>query len=216
MRESIGAYRKQPIGPGEDPMIGCILLREVEFVQPAQALPAPPDFAGNIVRGKIYDLASQPGSYVEAALTQLLRAAGHAVPGPVFGDPRLVPTRVGQRAFKALVLGAYQRRCAVTGARITPVLDAAHIRPVAEDGVNAVSNGLLLRSDVHKMFDKGYLGVDPKSRTLHVSPRLRLEFGNGEEFYARRGKALTVPAARADRPDVEALEWHMDTKFKDS
>ena len=86
---------------------------------------------------------------------------GHAIPqlenrpgattvaGPVFGDPRLVPTRLGQGAFRALVLDAYKGVCAVTRHKIRLTLEAAHIRPVSEGGENAVANGLLLRSDVH-------------------------------------------------------------------
>ena len=119
-----------------------------------------------------------------------------------------------QQAFKALVLTAYQRRCAITGAKIAPTLQAAHIRPVAQGGEHRLDNGLLLRSDVHIMFDRGYLGVDDKLR-LHVSPRLRDEFGNGEDFYARSGESLvSLPTRRVDRPNREALTWHMDTLFK--
>lgn len=218
MRQVIGRYRKQEVGAGEDPEIGCILLRDVNFVGREMALAPPHDFASNIVMGKKYDLGSPEGSHIEEALAQLLVASGlpAGVVGPVFGDPRLSPTRVGQRAFKLLLLDAYQRRCGITGARITPTLDAAHIRPVggSEGGQNTLSNGLLLRSDVHRMFDRGYLGLDPARRTIHVSPRLRADYGNGEEFYKRVGEPLmTMPDRRADRPDRDALEWHMDVKF---
>jgi putative restriction endonuclease len=138
------------------------------------------------------------------------------VPGEVFGRPRLVAQRLGQRAFRALVLAAYERRCAITGEKIRPVLQAAHIRPVEMDGQNRVDNGLLLRSDVHTLFDRGYLGVGP-DRRIHVSPRLRSEFDNGESLYRRQGEPLTVlPARTLDRPDREALEWHMDVVFQAS
>lgn len=76
--------------------------------------------------------------------------------------------------------------------------------------------GLLLRSDVHTLFDRGYLGVGP-DRRIHVSPRLRSEFDNGESLYRRQGEPLTVlPARTLDRPDREALEWHMDVVFQAS
>jgi len=120
---------------------------------------------------------------------------------------------LGQQAFKAVVLTAYQRRCAITGAKIQPTLQAAHIRPVSREGQNRVDNGLLLRSDVHTLFDRGYIGVDPKRR-LRVSPRLRSDFGNGAEFYAREGQPLAVmPTRIADRPSAEFLEWQMDSVF---
>jgi putative restriction endonuclease len=128
--------------------------------------------------------------------------------GPVFGAPRLTPTRLRQNAFHAVVLTAYQSRCAITGSKILPALQAAHIRPVTKGGKNRLDNGLLLRSDVHAMFDGGYLGVDPAYR-LHVSPRLRAEFGNGEQFYAQAGEVIALPKRRADRPQREFLEWHL-------
>jgi hypothetical protein len=61
--------------------------------------------------------------------------------------------------------------------------------------------------------DRGYLGVDLKHRLL-VSPRLRAEFGNGEQFYAKAGEQIALPAGRVDRPHKEFLEWHLDTMFK--
>ncbi|MFI9575267.1 HNH endonuclease [Microbispora rosea] len=111
-----------------------------------------------------------------------------------------------------MVLHAYERRCAITGDRIRPVLQAAHIRPVTAGSEHRLDNGLLLRSDVHTRVDRGYLAVDPRHRLL-VSPRLREEFGNGEEFYRRAGQEITVPDRPRDRPNREALEWHLDEVF---
>jgi len=96
--------------------------------------------------------------------------------------------------------------------KIRPVLQAAHIRPVSAGGEHRLDNGLLLRSDVHPLFDRGYLAVDPAYR-LRVSPRLREEFGNGEQFYRRAGSQIAVPRHRHDRPDAETLEWHLGEVF---
>ncbi|MBA2509536.1 MAG: HNH endonuclease [Nocardioidaceae bacterium] len=218
MRAAIARYRREELRPGGDPMIGCILLRDVYFVAEHNEVAAPPDFAKNVARGKVYDLAASSGSYVERALSHLIRRSDMAadlVDGPVFGQPRLVAPRVGQQAFKALVQSAYHRRCAITGARITPTRQAAHIRPVGagHGGENRVDNGLLLRSDVHTLFDEGYLGIDTSSR-LHVSPRLRADFENGSEFYDRAGRTIDLPDARANRPGKEAVTWHMDTVYR--
>src|SRR5699024_6927817 len=90
---------------------------------------------------------------------------------------------------------------------------AAHIRAVAAGGQNRVDNGLLLRSDVHTLFDRGYLGVDQHYR-LQVSPRLRAQFGNGEEFYSRAGEEAAMPRRRIDWPARDAVSWHMDTVFR--
>ena len=62
----------------------------------------------------------------------------------------------------------------------------------------AVTRNSSLRSDVHILFDRGYLGVDTRHRLL-VSPRLRAEFGNGDQFYARAGESIALPDRRPDR-----------------
>jgi putative restriction endonuclease len=223
MLARIGRYRRTAIAPGEDPVIGCVFIRDVCFFPPDESAPPPPDFAANIVQGKGYDLSREPAAAYFGDLIQ--RMLGHTVEidlagpwnrqGPVFGDPRLAPQRLGQQAFKARVLVAYDRRCAITGSKIRPVLQAAHIRPVTDGGEHRLDNGLLLRSDVHTLFDHGYLGVDPRY-WLHVSPRLREEFGNGEQFYERARHPIALPPRRADRPSREFLEWHLDTIFRAS
>jgi putative restriction endonuclease len=219
MRARIAHYRRATISEAEDPEIGCIFVRDVRFFPPDELFPAPSDFAPNIVQGKRYELAEP---YFADLLTFLL---GGTVEldlsrpwhreGPMFGDPRLSPQRLGQRSFQAVVLAAYHRRCAITGTKISPVLQAAHIRPVTEGGEHRIDNGLLLRSDVHTMFDRGYLAVDPHFK-LQVSPRLRTDFGNGEQYYAKSGQLIDVPERRLDRPGREFLEWHLDEVFKTS
>ena len=216
-------YRRAPLSPGEDPVIGCVFIRDVTFFPPDESAAPPTDFAANIVQGKGYDLANPVASaYFGELMWRMLGVQleiDFSEPwhrqGPVFGDPRLAPQRLGQNAFQARVLTAYERHCAITGSKIRPVLQAAHIRPVTSGGEHRLDNGLLLRSDVHTLFDRGYLGVDPGYR-LHVSPRLREEFGNGEQFYARAGQPIDVPARRPDRPQGEFLEWHLGEIFKAS
>jgi putative restriction endonuclease len=156
LRHQIGRYRSQPIDTGEDPVIGCVIIRDV-FPDDRIAGP-PPDFASNIVQGKSYDLARHPAAdYFHDLLHRIgigvnidLSEPWHR-DGPVYGDPRLAPRRLGQQAFQAVVLHAYERRCAISGDRIRPVLQAVHIRPVAAGGEHRLDNGLLLRSDVHTL-----------------------------------------------------------------
>jgi putative restriction endonuclease len=219
MRTRVGRYRRALLLPGEDPVIGCVFVRDVAFFGD-NSEPAPPTWSANIVQGAGYDMdepAFRP--YFDLLMTRMLGVTVDVEgpwhrPGPVFGDPRLVPQRLGQRSFEGVVLSAYNGRCAVTGDKIRPVLQAAHIRPVSDGGEHRLDNGLLLRSDVHTLFDRGYLGVDPRYR-LVVSPRLREEFGNGDEFYARaRSRELIeVPSRRADKPNKDFLEWHLDERF---
>lgn len=209
--KSIQHYRKDE---DPNPQIGCVLLRDIFFSESAP--PAPPDFAKNSVRLKVYDLSAPSGAYLRGVLDAVMlntQARESTVPGDMFGEHRLVRPRLGQQAFKGLVLTAYERQCAITGGRIGPVLEAAHIRPVAASGEHRLSNGLLLRSDVHTLFDRGYLGIDVQHR-LQVSPRLRIDFGNGREFYERSGQQIHVPHRQVDRPAPDAVEWHMDTVFQ--
>ncbi len=49
---------------------------------------------------------------------------------------------------------------------------------------------------------------------LQVSRRLRGEFGNGEEFFAREGERVTLPIGRGDRPDLDALQWHRENVYR--
>ena len=223
MRESIARYRRKAMGPHDDPEIGCLFVRDVTFFPDDMAYDPPPGFASSIVQGKTYDMADHQVSGYFGDLMQLvlgkavqidLSQPWHA-PGPVFGDPRLTPYRLAQQAFKAVVLNAYHGHCAITGTKIRPVLQAAHIRPVSSGGENRLDNGLLLRSDVHTMFDGGYLAVDPR-RKLLVSPRLRADFGNGEQFYAKAGEVIALPDRKGDQPNREFLEWHLDTVYKAS
>jgi len=217
----VSRYRDVRIAPGDDPTIGCILLNEVTFFPEGQQVAAPADFAKNIVSGKTYEVGkAETDPAIDLALQQLIiqvdRQPGASdiphVSGPVFGNPILVKPRLGQGGFKALVHGAYRDRCSVTGHKIRPTLQAAHILPVGKGGEHRIDNGLLLRSDVHTMFDRGYIGVDP-SYKLHVSRRLRDEFGNGDEFYERAGSVIALPEREIDKPNTEFLTWHMDDVF---
>jgi putative restriction endonuclease len=221
MRARIGRYRRAPIGAGEDPIIGCLFVRDVRFFPEDATVVPPAQFAPNIVQGKSYDLADPSAASYFADLLWLTLGVEVELdfsqpwhrPGPVFGDPRLAPYRLGQSSFKAVVLDAYHRRCAVTGTHIPPVLQAAHIRPVTAGGEHRLDNGLLLRSDIHTLFDQGYLGIDPHFR-LRVSPRLRGDFNNGDQLYAKEGQVIELPKHRADRPRTEFIEWHLDEVFQ--
>ncbi len=130
-----------------------------------------------------------------------------------FGEPVLVRPRLGQGAFRVMVTDAYGRQCAVTRERALPTLEAAHVKPVSAGGIHMVSNGLLLRSDVHALYDRGYVTVSPDLR-FHVSSRLKSDFDNGEPYYELQGVEIAVPVRPSDRPKTALLEWHADSIFK--
>lgn len=221
MRIRVGQYRREDIRRGDDPIIGCVLLNDVRFFPEKETEPAPADFAKSIVQGKTY-LAQESGALplIDFLVNKLaIQVTGPpsdsevpTIDGPVFGELREVRPRLGQGGFKALVHGAYRDQCSITGHKIRPTLQAAHILPVGKGGVHRLDNGLLLRSDVHTMFDRGYLGVDPEFK-LRVSRRVRDEFGNGDEFYEREGSIIALPEKPIERPNSEFLTWHMDTVF---
>lgn len=133
-----------------------------------------------------------------------------------YGTPQIIMPRLGQGAFRVLIADAYHRRCAITGEKTLPVLEAAHIKPYSEQGPHKISNGLLLRQDVHTLFDKGYITVD-KKHNIVVSKKLKEDYGNGKEYYAYNGKKLLVLPSRFDEmPGEEYLEWHNNNIYVDA
>ena len=75
-----------------------------------------------------------------------------------YGSPVMIMPRLGQGSFRVLVTDVYQRRCSVIQERTLPVLDAVHIKPFGKSGPHSVNNGVLFRSDIHKLLDAGYEG----------------------------------------------------------
>jgi putative restriction endonuclease len=125
----------------------------------------------------------------------------------------MVRPRLGQGSFRVLVTEAYQRRCALTGEKTLPVLEAAHIKPYAHQGPHRIQNGLLLRSDLHILFDHGYFTITPEHRVL-VSKRIREEFENGRDYYALDGNPVRVlPVLERNRPTAEFLQWHNEQVY---
>lgn len=75
-----------------------------------------------------------------------------------------------------------------------------------------VSNGLLLRADIHRLFEQGYITVTPDLR-LHVSDRLRADYQNGRSYYPLNGAPIAVPRGERERPSPAVLEWHNENAF---
>ena len=214
MRTRIEKYRRRSGHPAEDYEVGCIILKDPVFFDESLWMPAPPDWRPNIVRGKTYDSQTGIGRHLwEKAVFRMQVVEVEREGSVKYGDPVLVRPRLGQGSFRMVVTDAYQRRCSVTRERALPVLEAAHIRPVSEGGQHAVSNGLLLRSDIHTLFDRGYVTITPKYE-FRVSRRLRDEFDNGEDYFGMQGAELWLPPGVEDRPRREGLEWHNDVLFR--
>lgn len=141
--------------------------------------------------------------------------SGLAEPQVRYGEPALIKPRLGQGAFRIAVTDAYHRTCAISGGEVLPALDAAHIQPYASGGTHELSNGILLRRDIHSVFDAGYVTIDDQYRFV-VSGRVKKEFNNGNEYRRLHGTPLSMPIALLDRPDREALRWHNENVFRGS
>jgi len=200
--------------------LGCTILVQPFFWPRTLWIPAPDEWSHGLQVGKIYDTKSQYGATLWAEVQMRIQGdlsgsgtgLGESMQ-PRYGEPRLIKPRLGQGAFRVEVTDAYNRRCAITGERTLPALEAGHIKPYAENGPHEINNGLLLRSDLHNLFDLGYLTVTLEYK-VEVSRRIREEFENGRDYYALHGKTLEViPQSEAARPAREFLEWHND-RFK--
>ncbi len=186
----------------DDWPIGCILLQQPFFFERSQWIPAPSDFKKPTQQGKTYDLTAGIGRELFVAVQERLsvvRVASYAEPPAMYGAPVLVKQRLGQGSFRMLIKDLYEKRCAVTGEKVLPVLQAAHIQPVSAGGTHRLDNGLFLRSDIHTLFDQGYVTVDLDLR-LRVSSRLKKDFDNGEHYYQYEGRELWSPRPRRNVP----------------
>ena len=219
--ERIRKYRARTGGETEqrDPIIGCNILADPFFFSEDAWIPVPRDWSPNIVQGKSYDTAEPHGQALWSAVED--RLSGLRIPDearveekhPRYGSEYLARARLGQGTFRVLVTDAYERRCAVTSERTLPVLEAAHIKPFAKSGPNFVTNGILLRSDLHKLLDIGLITITP-DLYVEVSEKIKEEYENGREYYAYHGKKLTtVPVTTEERPSREFLRWHNEHIF---
>jgi len=214
LRRRIEQYRNERVRG--DPIIGCNILNGPFFFDERRWIKVPETWSPHIQQGRNFDTDLNDGLQLWNAVTAQLRSgevAGATVQEPRFGAEYLTHARLGQGAFRVLVTEAYERRCAITGERTLPVLEAAHIRPYSERGPHLVPNGLLLRSDLHILFDEGYVTVNEDLR-VEVSGRIREQYENGREYYQYRGKPLLkVPGAADERPSKEFLRWHNEEKY---
>jgi putative restriction endonuclease len=225
MRRRIGKYRNVDFTPADNPNVGCIMLAEPFFWPRELWIPSPPEFSLHNQVGKGFDAESGAGKALWAAISERLiaqpppgietaTATLAAIESAGFGKPQIVHPRLGQGSFRVLVTDAYERRCAITGERTLPVLDTAHIMPFSVCQRHELSNGILMRSDLHRLFDGGYLTIDPADRRVVVSKRIREEFENGKEYYRLEGTTIREPGDPAFRPLTENLEYHAYTRYR--
>jgi hypothetical protein len=119
---------------------------------------------------------------------------------------RLVRDRAGQSNFSKRLRGIYDNTCCVTGCKVPDVLESAHIDPYSNHSSHNLKNGLLLRSDIHALFDKFLLGIEPLTHTIHVSKAV----SSSPEYEGLQNVELRQPNGLSHEPDVEALQRHWE------
>jgi Predicted restriction endonuclease len=111
--------------------------------------------------------------------------------------------RRGQPAFRKALMDAYSGVCAISGCNLPDVLEAAHVHPYKGDHTDVVSNGLLLRADIHTLFDLGLIAIESKNMLVRVAPQLA-----STSYAELDGAQLHTPAKKALRVSKDALDWH--------
>ena len=220
LNSRIYKYKKTNRLSDPDPQIGCIILSMPFYFEEQDWIVAPKNWNRNIVQGKTYDTNESNGMLLYEQVQARLRAQNSKqlfirenTTGNRFGKDQVIKPRIGQGAFKVLIADAYHRRCAITGEKTLPVLEAAHIKPYSLEGPHQINNGLLLRRDFHTLFDRGYITID-KELNVEVSHHIKEDFGNGKEYYAHHGsKLIILPSRKEDMPDPNYLEWHNENVY---
>lgn len=210
----IAPLRNEPANVNAE--IGCTVLTDVFYLHEENWIPIGDRFAKNIMVGRSYEAEADDGASI---LSELRTASGTRVmeARPAgeerYGRPFLQRARLGQGSFRTLIIDAYKRRCAITGEHTLPAFEAAHIQPFSEHGPHDVRNGLLLRSDFHKLFDAGLITIEPNLK-VRVSGRIKDHYFNGKVYYRLHGQTLvTLPDNPSDHPDPSFLKWHNEHRF---
>lgn len=209
-----------------NPTIGCIILTNPIFFKKPDWVQVPDDWRKYEMERQSYSTNTEIGRYLWDKIEVLLQKYLYNVPEEeksqliledpeaTYGKSVLTKVRLGQGAFRVLVTDAYSRKCAISGEKTLPVLEAAHIKPYSESGPHFISNALLLRSDLHKLFDSGYLTITTDLK-VEVSKKIKEEFENGREYYRFHGGNLyTLPNRSMDKPDTRFVEWHNVNVYK--
>jgi len=201
----------------QDYEVGCIMISQPVFFARDDWVADHADWHPRIQGGKTIDVARGDGQRILAESLERTARLRHEAEPLVdelrrYGTPLTVLPRLGQGTFRIAVTSAYGA-CAVSGEHSLPALEAAHVRPYADGGAHALPNGLLLRADIHRLYDAGYVTVTPDYR-FRVSHDLAGDFHNGREYERFAGRAITVPRASLDQPDPELLDWHAAEVFR--
>lgn len=195
----------------ESSEIGCICLVRPFFLNEEGWFEVP-EWPDNVPTHIHYSTNEGVGAFLHKTIKDLLARNSkllHGINLKEFGTARRIRDRLGQGAFRNEILRNYESRCAVSDELTVPVLEAAHIRPYSEHQDHSLNNGLLLKSDIHRLYDLGLVSITP-DRKFHVSPRIKEEWKNGRHYYGLHGKEINVPDDEYYHPNPEYLQEHYD------
>ena len=199
-------------------LVGFKILADPVFLDEENWFELPDDWSPNIVTGKGYSSSTLQGERLLskfqefARLNSRMTESAKAILGfsePPVGGFRTSESkqRIGQGRFRLNLLSAYGGRCAITGCDVAEVLVAAHIRSFASSIDHSTQNGLLMRQDIHSLFDNGLLYIDAEFH-VRLSEKFKLNYGSSSEYRELDGRALRLPRNKAFWPSVMALEEH--------
>jgi hypothetical protein len=114
---------------------------------------------------------------------------------------RGIKARRGRKSFRDALIAVYGGRCAITGCGVQDVLEAAHITPYLGSETNHVTNGLLLRADLHTLLDCGLIAIDPTTRKVILAPPLR----SSADYAHLHGQPLRCASPKSASPSLKAL-----------
>ena len=129
--------------------------------------------------------------------------AGVAIKNGARSQLTSIVRRQGQSQFRQQLLKAHKGKCAISGNDVEQALEAAHIIPYLGLETNTTSNGLLLRADLHTLFDLNLITTDPQTMKVLVAPKLMQT-----QCRAFSKKEITLPESENDRPNRTAIEHH--------
>jgi putative restriction endonuclease len=222
--EALGGWRQQEVPElrSDGRRLACTILRDAVFWPEDRWIPwgSERGWPPNVTQG----MTIRDAALADLLLRQI-QLDQHVPPEEFMPEFTLVDAdereivsaqtrrRVGQGAFRTRLLTAYGARCAITGERTEPVLDAAHVQPYLGPRSNHIQNGLLLTKEFHALFDHGLVTVTPE-HVVRVSPRIRDRWSNGKRYYDFHDRKLAVvPADARDQPSSDALHWHNLKRF---
>jgi hypothetical protein len=114
-------------------------------------------------------------------------------------------TRLGQQRFREAMFGRFGESCAFTGPQPPGALEAAHLYLFAKNPKHDLRGGLLLRADLHALFDRYLITIDPVSWSIQVAPELR----SYPHLADLDGRAVQL--AEHLRPRLDYVQDHADT-----